>query len=112
MKERKAFCLLYPGVYLLFEATMVTTMEVEVEELWRKAVATTPSIRPQIGLLSKVLPPNASPAYRPETGSVIYGIETEGAIGSMCLFIIICMSLLLSSIKHRYHIDSSQIFGP
>lgn len=50
---------------LLLDATMVTTIEVEVEELCRKAVDTTPIINPQTGFDNKALFPKASPAMRP-----------------------------------------------
>jgi hypothetical protein len=37
--------------HLLFEPTMDTTIEVDVDELCTKTVTNTPTIKPQIGLL-------------------------------------------------------------
>ena len=51
---------------------MVTTMEVDVDELCKKAVAVTPIISPQIGLDSSGLRPKASPAMRPEKYVHVY----------------------------------------
>ena len=51
--------------YLQPAATIVIVIDVEVEELCRNAVATTPIIKPQIGLFSKGLL-KAVPAAFPE----------------------------------------------
>ena len=51
-------------MYVRFAATMVTTMDVDVDELCSNAVLITPIIRPQIGFSSSGLW-NASPARRP-----------------------------------------------
>ena len=48
------------------DPTMVTTIEVDVEELWTKTVIITPSMRPQIGLLSSSLLLRTSPAVLPK----------------------------------------------
>lgn len=50
--------------YLLLEPTIVTTMEVEVDELWTMTVARTPSISPARGLDNTPLL-NALPAALP-----------------------------------------------
>ena len=43
-------------------------MDVDVDELWTKTVASTPSITPAIGLLNKTELLIASPAALPEKG--------------------------------------------
>jgi hypothetical protein len=53
------------GCYLLPAATMATTMEVEVEELCRSTVASTPIITSATGLLRITLLRNTSPAVLP-----------------------------------------------
>jgi len=40
-------------MYLLPEATMLITIDVEVEELWMRTVTRTPTMKPLIGLLMK-----------------------------------------------------------
>ena len=52
-------------MYLRPAATMVVTIDVDVEELCRKAVVTTPIIRPHRGLENNWLLLNMSPAARP-----------------------------------------------
>ena len=54
-------------IYLRLEATIVTTMEVVVEELCRRTVAKIPIIRFEIGLLRMSLLENAFPAALPTT---------------------------------------------
>jgi len=49
------------------DATMVTTMDVDVLELCTSTVARTPIIRPATGLLSNSLFEKAAPAARPPT---------------------------------------------
>ena len=53
------------GNDVLPAATIVTTMEVEVEELCKMAVTMTPIIMPHTGLRSSALSRNALPAKRP-----------------------------------------------
>lgn len=59
---------------------MVMVIEVDVEELWRKAVATTPIIRPHIGFSMRGLL-KAPPAERP--GSREYSSEVDARISML-----------------------------
>jgi len=52
-------------MYLLPEATMLITIDVEVEELWMRTVTRTPTMKPLIGLLMKESFEKISPAAFP-----------------------------------------------
>lgn len=56
----------YIVVHSLSAATMLTTMDVLVDELWTRTVDKTPIITPQIGLLRSLLLLNTSPAALPK----------------------------------------------
>lgn len=64
-------CFIASVLNLLSAATMLTTMEVLVDELWTRTVERTPIITPQIGLLRSSLLRNTSPAALPK-----HGVET------------------------------------
>lgn len=53
------------GFVLLLAPTIVTTIEVLVDELWRTTVTTTPIINAATGLLISELSPRSSPAFCP-----------------------------------------------
>lgn len=61
-------CFIESVLNLLSAATMLTTMEVLVDELWTRTVERTPIITPQIGLLRSSLLRNTSPAALPKQG--------------------------------------------
>ena len=61
-------CFIESVLNLLSAATMLTTMEVLVDELWTRTVERTPIITPQMGLLRSSLLRNTSPAALPKQG--------------------------------------------
>ena len=61
---------------LLPAPTMVTTIDVVEEELCRRAVQTTPIIRPQTAMLMRLSCVKALPAARPVTEAAIHKYTT------------------------------------
>ncbi len=57
--------------YLLPAPTMVTTIDVEVEDDWTRTVTSTPIISPQTGLPRIESLENMAPAARPEKNAIM-----------------------------------------